>query len=111
MDKSKLWILDEILDEGISEISGYPYYALRFTNCESKEQYWTYPDQSMRNFKNSWHLTCQNTEYGVYEFTNLRFKKSRSKKANNGYLLNADSGVKLVELASQQDCKDILQDL
>jgi adenosine deaminase len=109
MDKSKLWILDEILDEGISERTGFPYYALRFTNCESKEQYWTYADQSNRNFKNSWHLTCHNSEYGVYEFTNLRFKKSKSRKANNGYLLNADSGVKLVELSSQTDCKDVIK--
>lgn len=111
MDKSKLWILDEIIDGGISEISGYPYYALRFINCETKEAYWTYPDQSMKNFKNSWHLTCQNEEYGVYEFNNLKFKKSKSKKANKGLLLNADSGVKLVELATKDECKDLLKDL
>ena len=112
IDKSKYWILDEINYEGISEKSGHDYYSLRFTNCETKESYWTYADQGNRNFKKHWYMTCHNNEYGVYTFNKVKYvKKSRSKLANKGCLLSADSSPNLVELAPQDECKDLIMQM
>ena len=94
-------IVTDVEYRGISLKSNKPYYQVKMIDVDTAEQFITYPDQSMRNYRSNWKHICESDNpYGIY-YANMYLKDLDP--VNGCRIVDGDSELELDFLIDEQD--------
>jgi len=94
-------IITDVEYRGYSLKSNKPFYQVKMIDVDTAEQFITYPDQSMRNYRSNWRHICESDNpYGIYY---ARIYVKDLDPVNGHTIVDGDSELELDFLVDEQD--------